>query len=348
MESMEKGKKIGKKQPGSKISVIIPVYNVADYLNECLDSVCGQTYSNLEIIMVDDGSTDLSGKICDEYARCDSRVVVIHKENGGLADARNVGLAAACGDYIGFVDSDDWIEKDMYERLYNICEETGADLALARFCEERKTNISKEMFTDKMEILDSIDLLKISIMGDQQYLITDSVWDRLYKKSLLDGIFFLKGKCYEDILFTLKVFLKVQRAVYLDSKVYHYRVRDDSIMGMGLNNATSFSDNIITDWIPQMKEKICILYDIGLTEFGDETLFKYLLEILYGLEKTYHRKQYSDQYNFLKQEFMRHKAWIKSYIRKNVEIRRKIILGVGSLSIEMYIWLVNIKRKIGI
>lgn len=115
------------------ISIIIPVYNVERYLRECIDSIIAQTYKNLEIILVDDGSSDKSGEICDEYSKKDSRIKVIYKKNGGLSDARNVALDIAKGDYIGFIDSDDYIEKDMFQILYNLAEEYNAEISSISF-----------------------------------------------------------------------------------------------------------------------------------------------------------------------------------------------------------------------
>ena len=117
---------------GELITVIVPVYNVKDYLQQCVESICGQTYQNLEILLVDDGSTDGSGKICDELAKKDTRIKVIHKPNGGLSDARNAGLDVATGDYIGYVDSDDYIEPDMFEILLTNIEEHQADISCCR------------------------------------------------------------------------------------------------------------------------------------------------------------------------------------------------------------------------
>ena len=115
-----------------RISVIVPIYNTKEYLSRCIDSICGQTYGNLEIILVDDGSTDGSSLVCDDYCRKDNRIQVIHKENGGSTAARNAGIAIAKGEYIGFVDSDDWIETDMYECLHNGCVNNDADICVGR------------------------------------------------------------------------------------------------------------------------------------------------------------------------------------------------------------------------
>lgn len=126
------------------ISIIVPVYNVEAYIHQCIKSIIEQSYKNLEIILVDDGSKDKSGKICDDYARKDKRIKVIHKKNGGLSDSRNAGITVATGKYIAFVDSDDWIEKNMYEKMYNECEKFGADICICGFFREYKDKTISE------------------------------------------------------------------------------------------------------------------------------------------------------------------------------------------------------------
>lgn len=324
--------------------MIIPVYNVAPYLKKCLDSVCAQTYDNLEIIIVDDGSTDESETICDDYANRDPRVIVIHKENGGLSDARNAGMAIASGDYIGFVDSDDWIEVDMYERLYRACEDNNVEYVIARFLEEKEGKIIQDQFTQKFTIIDGFSALRICTMGDDQYVITNSVWNRLYKKSILKDMCFPKGKNYEDIVFTTKVLMRVDKVGYLDAAVYHYRIREDSIMGMGIKNPKIFNDNIITDLLPQIKEKERILRNAGMEELGERCRYQILMEILHGLEKTYHVSEYKTQYKYLKQEFYKYRKEIRKYICYDMGVRQKIILGISYISTILYIWIVKVKK----
>ena len=326
------------------ISVIVPVYNVAPYIRSCLDSICAQSYRNLEIILIDDGSTDTSGRICDEYARRDTRIVVIHKQNGGLADARNAGLAVAKGYYIGFVDSDDWIEPDMYEKLYRLCEEQKLDLIAARFIEENSIHQPQRQFTDDFVLLDKISLLNLYIANDTEYLITTSVWDRLYKRTLLQGLTFPKGRHYEDICYTIKVFLRVEKAGYLDTGLYHYRVRDDSIMGKGLKNKEEFSDDIIADLLPQMKEQAQILYDAQMEHLGNICYADYLTVILKNLEKIYRIEKYNAQFSYLKEELYENREWIKSNGREIADKRKRILLGLGKCSIYLYIVPLKIKR----
>ncbi|WP_416145204.1 glycosyltransferase family 2 protein [Planococcus koreensis] len=164
------------------ISVIVPVYNVQEYLPKCLDSVIGQTYENLEILLVNDGSTDESAEICDRYARMDGRIHVIHQENQGLAAARNAGLEAAAGMYIGFVDSDDWIDLDMYEFLYRLMHEYRADLAMCRLTEITNTE-SVDRSTGKLLVCDGLTAVKRIFKRESDYHIGYSVFNKLYKKS---------------------------------------------------------------------------------------------------------------------------------------------------------------------
>ena len=229
------------------ISVIVPVYNVERYIRQCVESILEQTYADLEIILVDDGSTDGSGSICDEYKLKDNRVVVIHKCNGGLSEARNAGLDIARGEYIGFVDSDDYIEPDMYEVLYKNCERYAADLAAARFVKFNTQGEVRKNFTENIEVFSREEMLRLFIVGDRRYEITMSVWDRLYKRELISDLRFPVGKCYEDIVFSTKVIEKSKINVYIDRALYHYRLREDSISGEDFNDYNRAPLRIITD-----------------------------------------------------------------------------------------------------
>lgn len=213
------------------ISVIVPVYNVEQYLKICLDSIINQTYINLEIILVNDGSTDGSGDICEEYKRNDGRIKVIHKENGGLSSARNIGIRNATGNWIGFVDSDDYVEKDMYESLLLLAKKYKADLVLGQFRTFDSLDIEDYINTNSNIIFKEKELIETFILNPGKYRITNSVWDRLYKKELVENIDFPEGKLNEDIVYTIEVFYKCKKAVYVDHAYYNYRInRAESIM----------------------------------------------------------------------------------------------------------------------
>ena len=212
-----------------KISVIVPIYKVESYLPKCLDSIVNQTYRNLEIILVDDGSPDNCGAICDEYAARDDRIIVIHKSNGGLSFARNVGLDTATGDYIGFVDSDDWIEPNMYEYLLHGIQKQGADIAVCGIFEELPDRCFCRKW-DKAEVFDTEAGLE-QLFLRKKY--SHSVWDKLYRYSLFEGIRFPEGRNFEDIATTHRVFERAKAVQLLPEAKYHYLQRRDSIMGDG-------------------------------------------------------------------------------------------------------------------
>lgn len=209
------------------ISVIIPIYKVEQYLSKCVESVLNQTYKYLEIILVDDGSPDKCGVMCDEYANNDSRIKVIHKENGGLSDARNAGLKLARGDYIGFVDSDDWVEPEMYETMMNYIIKYEADLAICCVSKERADkievqNIGRDFIYSRQKALYEL----IRDIDVQSF-----AWNKLYRRTLFREIEFPKGRLFEDTLTTYRVFEKIRRAVHINKSFYHYLRREDSILG---------------------------------------------------------------------------------------------------------------------
>ncbi|MDQ0478172.1 glycosyltransferase [Chryseobacterium sp. MDT2-18] len=216
----------------NKISVIIPVYNVEKYLSACIESIINQTYRNLEIILVDDGSTDCCPKICDDYAAKDSRIKVRHKENGGLSDARNVGIEVATGEYIAFVDSDDLITLNFCEILLQTALQNRGGIVECSFAKfENEFEINWEQLDSK-----SIDLV-YQTEEALELLIKDTikqtVWNKLYKKEIIDGVLFEKNRKHEDEFWTYQVIGKAKRIVKNDNVLYFYRQHPESIMGQG-------------------------------------------------------------------------------------------------------------------
>lgn len=226
------------------ISIIIPVYKVEEYLEKCIESVLKQTYTNLQIILVDDGSPDNCGKICDEYAKKDPRIEVIHKVNGGLSDARNVGIAQAKGKYIGFVDSDDYIKEDMYEILINLIKEYDADVSI---CNLYDVIDGKEYIRNNENGIQEYGRLEIlkEVLLDKN--IQSYAWNKLYKKELFDEIKYPIGKKYEDIGTTFYVFEKCNKIVVTSKPEYYYLKRSDSLV----NNVTESTVLDYTDIIIQ-------------------------------------------------------------------------------------------------
>ena len=201
------------------ISVIVPVYNVETYIKQSIESIINQTYSNLEIVLVDDGSPDACGSICDEYASKDNRIKVFHKLNGGLSDARNYGIARALGEYLSFVDGDDWIEPDMLEILVKVAEENKADLVNSGFLKDY-SNRTVEVPAIEAMFADSIDSVKALINGR----IGAATWGKLYRKSCISDINFPRGHVFEEHATVYRFFLQADKVVSIAKPLYHYRL----------------------------------------------------------------------------------------------------------------------------
>ena len=217
----------------SLISVIIPIYNVEKYLDRCVDSIINQTYKNLEIILVDDGSPDNCPKMCDDYAKKDSRIRVVHKENGGLSDARNAGMEVATGEYVSFIDSDDYISLDFYETLFQTMIDNDSDIvecSVVKFYENEKFDeYSDDLKVTNYETVDALDGL-ISENPFKQH-----VWNKLYKSSVALDIPYAVGKLNEDEFWTYQVFGKAKKVTRINQTMYYYFQRNGSIMGNSYN-----------------------------------------------------------------------------------------------------------------
>lgn len=223
------------------VSVIVPIYNVEKYLKQCIESILNQTFYDFELILVEDGSPDSCCKICDNYHLLDSRIVVIHKENGGLSDARNAGLEIAKGEYIVFVDSDDWIEPQYLEILYNKISEYNADIVICGYyITDENGNIEKNIVTKKEYILDSNQALN-ELVKDKK--IENYAWNKIYKYSLFKNIRYPVGKIFEDIYTTYKLFLLASKIGVINFSLYNYRHRLGSIMsGLSISRQNAIFD----------------------------------------------------------------------------------------------------------
>lgn len=219
------------------LSVIVPVYNVEDYLGRCVDSILNQTYRNLEVILVDDGATDSSGAICDAYAGKDPRVHVIHKENGGLSSARNVGIEAAAGEYITFVDSDDWIEPDAYEKMLAVARELNVKLVCGgRYDVSSKTGQKKlGLCPRKTERISAEELVGRIFTWDQ---CDSSACDKLFHRSMLENRRFPEGKVTEDVPVMYRIVLGTDWVAVYDQPVYNYYHRHGSITTASVSDKT--------------------------------------------------------------------------------------------------------------
>lgn len=260
------------------ISVIVPVYKVEEYLDRCVRSILAQTYRNLEVLLVDDGSPDRCGAICDAFAAQDERVKVIHKVNGGLSDARNVAIDVAKGDYLGFVDSDDFIHPKMYESLLNAILESNASISA---CFYRSFKPGEDCFTND-EHPETI------VLGQKEALAHfysfncvnfTLVWNKLYEKSLFEGIRYPKGKTREDEFTTYKLVYKAHKLVFLKDHLYFYLQRPGSIM-----REKSFANEL--NYADAQEERQVFFREHGMADLHQKALLKYLVW-LFAMEHKY-------------------------------------------------------------
>ena len=257
------------------ISVIVTAYNIQDYLPRCLESLLGQTYERLEIIVVDDGSTDGTAEICDRYARKCEQIKVIHRENGGPSAARNAGLEIAQGEYIGYVDGDDWVEPDMYAEMIKACLDTGAQIAICTYREVGEGAREIRPTGNRVE-LSREEALEMYICGDQQYHIYHSVWSKLFERKLIEDIRFTEGRKSEDIMYTTWALTKAGKCVFLDTPYYNYMVdRQTSIMNSQIH------ERRFQDEIPFWKEQRGYLYGLGMQELAQKASYQFYRRMLF-------------------------------------------------------------------
>ncbi len=247
-----------------KVSIIIPVYNTEEYLKKCLDSVINQTLNDIEIILIDDGSTDNSGKICNEYAEKDKRIKVIHQENQGQGRVRNEGLKIAKGEYIGFVDSDDWIALDFYEKLYDAAIDKKSEVTIAKTIN----------FYDKNN-----KYIELPEHNETDIHFKDVVWDSLYKKSFLDknNIVFPENRIFEDVLFSLMINCFVKRR-FFNVNSFYYRRKDRK-------NSTMY--NYKSNFNAQNRLKIIDLCEQFVSEIKDFSIYFKAKELFYQRKINY-------------------------------------------------------------
>lgn len=264
----------------SLVSVIVPIFNCDKYLRESISSILTQTYSNLEIILIDNGSTDLSNAICKELEQQDDRIRFFEiASNKGVAGARNLGLKKAEGEYICFVDSDDCICSEMIEVLYNALVVENADIACSsyeHFVAMEKIDNQKEKIEVQTEILDKLSSLKSLFSMNEYRFVT---WNKLYKKELFEGILFWNEKYYEDIWPIYEVFKKAQKVIYVKEKLYFYRNRAESLTRQPFSNPDYDLIEAITKvkedcelLYPQLKREVVTMYTLYYLSFINRAL----------------------------------------------------------------------------
>ena len=257
------------------LSVVVPVYNMEKYLDRCIESILKQTYKNMEILLIDDGSTDNSYNICEKYKKKDNRIKVFYKKNGGLSDAKNYGILHSSGEFITFVDADDWIDETMYEVMLKEMQEKKADISICGRYIDFEDGKSRKWFYDKLLVMNKIESL---LYLNSFYDFDMASWDKIYRRDLFENIKFPYGKKCEDAYTTYLLFEKADLIVYIPECFYHYFQRQGSI---------SRSKELNMDYIYAAKEQMNFfkenyseIYFAGVTHyvFAIKSLYQVAIE----------------------------------------------------------------------
>lgn len=315
----------------SLISVIVPVYNVAEILLKSLDSILCQTYRNLEIILIDDGSTDESGQICDDAGEKDSRIIVIHKRNGGLSSARNAGIKIANGECLLFVDSDDWLESNMIEVLLSKLIKDKSDLAICGiYVTDGLLEAKMEWFQEDC-IMDGKDALEALINND---IITSHAWNKLYRRELFDNIEFPHGKLYEDVRIMHRIFERCKCISICSEYGYYYFQRKQSITNnqsfqRKLEYIESFATRYydLIDQYPEYKEiliKNIVVSSVLVLSQGS----------ISSAEKKKYSKEIKDLLVFLKDKDVKNS--VKPLLDRKKKALYILVLMLGTKSYSVY------------
>lgn len=288
------------------VSIIVPVYNVEKYIEKCILSLEKQTYKNYEIILVDDGSTDFSGKLCDEAANKNSNIRVVHKENGGLSDARNVGIENANGELLMFVDSDDWVCESFCQNAVDLIMNNNASIGIFGYFDWKSEN-EKSIISDDIEGTKSgQEVFASSIRGE----IWDYAWNKIYRKELFDDIRFPRGMLFEDLGTIYKLFAKSDKVAFCKQPLYYYRRRDSSISA----NITEKGAIDIYKHL-RMQREFCKKQHPDYITFAQERVMESLLVAC--IKNNIHRKEL-DCYEWMKEDLVNGTMLGKWTLRKKI------------------------------
>lgn len=314
------------------VTVIVPIYRVEKYIHRCIDSIINQTYRNLEIILVDDGSPDNCGVICDEYAQVDNRIVVVHKTNGGLSDARNAGLDIMSGDFVTFIDSDDYVALDYVEKLCDVLKDNNADISVCAEeyvleLPEGKEQVLKRPFREfkGVEVFTAEEALSCTLRQD---LFEASAWAKLYRADLFSNVRYPVGFAYEDQGTTYKTFLKSCRIVFLGENLYFYLQRQGSILHSS-GNSKRYWDGI--KMVEQQCDDITMFFS-SLEQDVNSRLLSMYFHTLIGGRLTNDRALINYSWNMINNRRKNQKFYTKcriklvfaialSYFGKNIFIK---------------------------
>ena len=319
------------------LSIIVPVYNVEKYIERCIKSILNQSFTNFELILVDDGSPDNCGKICDEYKKKDSRIKVIHKKNGGLSDARNVGIERAKGEYIAFVDSDDFINKYMYEILYKNAKKWDADISICNFkmvCENDRIDEDISVICEDAKVYGRNEALnKLYSNENLQFIVA---WNKIYKKELFLNIRYDYGKCHEDEFIIHKLIYNANKIAYCPSEMYYYLQRNNSIMNL------EFSIHRL-DIIEALDKRMEFFRENNLLELEYRTQNLYLNYFLKYYYKTKHELKNKSKAREIKKVFKKNYKYL--YKNPHYSINGKLLWIIFIISPGLFYLIFKVKDK---
>lgn len=318
-----------------KISIIVPVYNVERYLSKCISSILEQSFTDFELILVDDGSKDNSGKICDEYKGKDSRIKVVHQENKGLSAARNIGIEISEGEYITFIDSDDFIHPNMIEILYNNSLENKADISICDYdLVYEDVEVCKDFVENNIKLYNNVEGVKKILEKSEAYMIIACC--KLYKGSLFNEIRYPVRKYHEDEFVTYKLLYKSNKIVVTDAKLYYYLKRANSITG------STYSIKRL-EKLEALEEAVMFFKNENNKELTYLAEFRYLLNI----QIAYYRVKYElncneEIMNKLKMQYNEKFIEFTYSNTKNIAVMKRILLKVFYLFPNAYCAMVRL------
>lgn len=315
------------------ISAIVPIYKVEQYLNRCIESLVRQTYSNLEIILVDDGSPDDCPQMCNEWANKDNRIIVIHKENGGLSDARNAGIQVATGDVISFIDSDDWIDLKAFEFMLNVMQMDNSDIVS---CGVNWVNEDGKLLridsVKEHEILSPHDAMR-ELLHDGK--LKQHVWNKIYRRKVIENIPFEKGKYHEDVFWSYQAIGRARSVSVIPDSYYNYVQRADSIMGESYSPKRLDALYAMQLRCDYMKKHFPDLYNDALLNYMCNCLYHLQFALRSHQEKSViqnitQRRSYGKRYLSYKHMSGKNKLWMKCFMHSPIMTARiRNLLKVG-------------------
>lgn len=312
------------------ISIIVPVYNVENYLKRCIESILNQTFTDFELILVNDGSTDGSGIICKEFSSVDDRIKVINKNNGGLSSARNSGIEIARGKYISFIDSDDYINNNMFEILYREIIFSNSDISICNYCKvsdynrpvDNNLQYKSQIFEGKENILNQL--------CDEKRMQFTVAWNKLYDKSLFNSIRFKEGKLHEDEFIAHEILDKANKVIYIESDLYYYYQREDSIM-------KKFNIDRL-DFLDAIKERIEYFKKNNYMPLKEKTE-KLYLEMFFCYYNIIKNEKSSKVLYELRKKIIKHKILL--FKNNKILIKEKLLLLLFVINPSLYRKILN-------